>query len=879
MIHRLQSAWQRFRYGPWFDGCCYAAAFGLAIGICFCLHRLDATELPSQEVYPHAWLWGLMAAIGVVLLFGLRVWGGVALLFIGAAVSVCYLPLAAGTLRQLPFAVAVAVVLVGLLLLRCVGRYGMNVFCPDSPHLQRTPDALGRGGMYAAIHARIRKQSAHGGAVLAVYGEWGSGKSHLLNYLEFRLRKPYAKEQYDDPESTENQLYAGSYTVCRIQLWRYKSSEDALSSIASALSRAVVPSARSFAASELPSFLWTLPSVFFGIETEPIRKAVVSLVLHEDSPDTGLAAINAYLTSQQRRAVLLIEDVERAEIEVIEHLLPLMERLKCITSLTVLCALDPQELQHKCKQSRMVAGSLQGYLDKIFDMGFSVPPLPDDLSEEYFLAYAQKHYPDFPKLLHFAKETQLHFRTPRQIERVAARLASLEWMYFREEKREPYEVGYKTEFVFYVEILRCLYYEAYEELNPIEQPAKLLRALAAQKEAEVMQKLPITAKLYAQDATFHSLVMALAQDDRSYSINIDYAVAANYTRRTSLTPGECAEIIFRLGEAPNTPPLAMVKRYFGVDSIEKEARIENQITAAALNYVLDVRGPFAAAERFLRQYLSYIPRNRESTHDRMDSVASHVSRAVSYNALLFLFPHLCKAEPQQVYRDLFDLIAEKVSFDDIAALRWHLEHIRHDSELTPQTYTIIRKIKELCATRGFDREICRLNAYCADRLLEYYAAIAEQSVDLPSFFDAERMYYYEESTENRHLLRAALRRKLATAGTRGKILLLVGWVRSLRIKIMPPTESGLYVGVPLKTARLLSPCLRAALQSEPFCAALRHYLSENEPDLFFYAIRSLERFYAEPHALPFLAEKHYQQGTQKIIETLEALYPTKNDAV
>lgn len=867
----LQSEWKRFRRGPRFEFWCLLGAVMAASAVNVTFHRVDPRALPCVA-NPYAWVWGLFAVCGVLLLAGRRAWGGYVTVLIGCATSLCYLRVFAEFLQDLPFELGVAALVAFLVLLRRVCCAWRKLYRVDAPP-PRERDSLGRGRVYAAVHARIRKQSAEHGAVFAIYGAWGSGKTHLLHYLESRLRSPFAREQKDDPAVGETGLYSGAYAVGHVQLWQYHNNAEAMTAMADALFRAVTPTWPVFAA-PVPRLCCSFLSKLLGIEDERIRQLLVTLVEAGDVAETKMGEINDYLAVQGRRAVLVIEDVERAEIEVIEHLLPLLERLKRISSLTVLCALDPDELARKCGASRMVAGALQGYLDKLFDMGFAMPPIPEELVDEYFSDYVAAHYSGCPHLVAFAAKSELRFRSPRQVERVAARLASTEGMYFH----FPCRHGelHNIPMVFYVDVLRCLYHEAYRELSPLSRPANVLHDYLAKPDAELRKQIPLSVALMSQDETFRSLARALAKDHTSFSVGVKMAMAGYYTRRTGLLERDMEEIIRIWAQTPDAPVPNVVCRYLGVDSVERRAGVENGLTAFALQQVVENTRLREPAVAVLRSYLRRADRAVNLTESSADHLPGLITQAISGNALRALFLSSCADASDAVCRELYESVADKLSFGDVAEFRDLIREVRQGMVATDRTETTVKSIIELRDSTAFRAAASELDAYCCRRLLDYYIYLSDVSVMLREAFPEKKMYFYETSREDRRLMAGVLRRYLAAASTEEQVKLFIGWVRTLCGWVLLKGDGpGSYRGAPLNRARMLLPFLNAAAASAEFLQTLRAISETMEEPCILYAIRRMEKECASDRfTQDYFREHRFMQGTQRIINALNHLSRT-----
>lgn len=866
----LQAEWKHFHYGPRYAFYCYAVSVVASLAFCLFIRRNGVPELPIMEDGATAWIWGLLTAIGIAL-FGLRRrWCKAALLLTATVVGLCCLRSAAEWLLRLPLVLELVSALVFLVLLRLMWRWVDTAFPVACKIFPREHDALGRGRMYAAVHARIRQQPEWCGAAIAVYGEWGCGKSHLLHYLGNRLEQPFRKEHYDDPEAEDENLYQGRYEICRVLLWQYHSSEEALSAIAHNLTRAV-SSAKPFPTAGIVNLAVAMFCMLFGVGDENIREAIKGIVKQASAVDGQIEFINAYLRAQSRRAVLVIEDVERAAPEVIEHLLPLIERLKRITSLTILCALDPAELQHKCEHTRMVGPSLQGYLDKIFDMSFAIPPIPEDFVNEYFSSYVQERYPECPLLIAYAKKSPLRFRTPRQIERVAARLASMEWMYFRKPHQRSELTPLNREIVFHVEILRVLYQEAFAELNALDRPANVLYDyLSNHQENTHASAIPLCAALIRKDSMFKSLARAIAEDNRTYSVHTKAAMGEYYARRIGLSEEENAEVLRRWASSPHIPPSVMIKLYLGVDSIEKQESVVNSLTAYALGQILEA-GPLSAqAALVLPSYIGSLERSNAPDETVSYWGYGRIVKAVSVQAMLALLLQRCKGDRRPECQCLYKLIADKISLFDMADLLKLLRMVQNGMNIKPETDALVKEICLYAESKILNDSLNELTANCCNHLLDYLTALSSLSLSMPDYFEEDKMLFYEDTMSASLQMLRTLRQRLALAAPSAQVSLFVGWVKSLRVRIFPSADGCGFCGVSRRSARFLLPLLRAAAASPSFAGELARALSSAEEPIIYCTIHCLEKICSSSKLTQgLLLQKGYPQGTKSIAAILK----------
>lgn len=68
-----------------------------------------------------------------------------------------------------------------------------KIFSPDQPILKASEDKLGRKGFAKHVAEAIKSWKGNDSLCLALYGEWGSGKTSIKNMIVDALQKPRRK--------------------------------------------------------------------------------------------------------------------------------------------------------------------------------------------------------------------------------------------------------------------------------------------------------------------------------------------------------------------------------------------------------------------------------------------------------------------------------------------------------------------------------------------------------------------------------------------------------------------------------------------------------------------------------------------------------------
>lgn len=451
---------------------------------------------------------------------------------------------------------------------------------------------LGRTRAYNRIHFRIRRvMLAQEGKAIALYGRWGSGKSHCLQFLSHRLQNKFERTEHDDnidpdPSSSRNKAYNDPFEICNISLWNYKTVDEAWTVITNELYYTItgdriidVHGGLSRLAKNLPNgeFLSTLVEYIQlpkGYRDEYLRKIISKKTI-------------------RKRIILIFDDIERAPYELIRSLLPLIEKLKAIKRIVVMCAIADDELVKVYQEHGVDADSLHGYLSKIFDFPFYLPQPSYHAIREMETKLIEKRYKDFPLLHSFLRTFELNYDTPRQIERIVERLSSIELQYLYDAallNMDDYDAKYEQkEFcIFLVEIIRLLYKPVLGEINNNGEGLLTLSKqsscmvskksannqsslnIDAEKKGKFIKSYPVTADYISRDGLITSIFQNLSQYK---SEEIHSSIIMEYARRVTLSPRECDDIVHLKENYKGKKFEEILSIYFGtnpdcVDSIE-----------------------------------------------------------------------------------------------------------------------------------------------------------------------------------------------------------------------------------------------------------------------------------------------------------------------
>lgn len=250
-----------------------------------------------------------------------------------------------------------------------------SAFYPSHPAVKgdRKPVLLGRRYMYdRLISNTLNMMEAGECKAVAILGRWGEGKTHLLNDIIYRL----SHERFlsnKDPKGTRHSVFR----VCKINIWQYKTQEEAWEGVTDNIMLAVMGDDYKIRRTLFKLFYKLFPVADFGRSSQfasflnILYNTTYGLGEEGTNSEISLGVLNNELKGQ--KLVLVFDDVERADISIVRFLLPLIERLKKIRNLFIICSIAPDELERTFVRNGYAPGEAHDYLIKISDFFYRLP--------------------------------------------------------------------------------------------------------------------------------------------------------------------------------------------------------------------------------------------------------------------------------------------------------------------------------------------------------------------------------------------------------------------------------------------------------------------------------------------------------------------------
>ena len=249
---------------------------------------------------------------------------------------------------------------------------GADYFDADHPIERREQDRLGRQSFAEAIARDIYRVPADRGFTIAVEGEWGSGKTSVLNMVAETLE--------DEVDST---------VVLRFNPWLFRGADDLVARFFGELGAQLAPD-KSQVLKQVVKALGELSQNLAPMSPVPGTSAGAALFaklgamwaqspsLHEKRNDLSNA-----LDKYRSRIVVLIDDIDRLEPSETRELVRLVRLTSGLPNLVFLLAFDRRYVAKSLGENEAEG---RRYLDKIVQVTYNLPAVRKDVLSEILIA-------------------------------------------------------------------------------------------------------------------------------------------------------------------------------------------------------------------------------------------------------------------------------------------------------------------------------------------------------------------------------------------------------------------------------------------------------------------------------------------------------------
>lgn len=246
-----------------------------------------------------------------------------------------------------------------------------HYFDADQPIQRLDEDRFGRGGLAESIAQHIRSIPAEHGFTVAIVGEWGSGKTSLLNMVG---------EALDDD--------ANDIVLLRFNPWLFGGTSDLLTRFFGELSTQLGQNENksvkkvALALTDLGQTLAPLSPI---PGTSPVMNVLGSLVGFLGRPPGLLEQrerLKEVLDISGSRIVVFIDDIDRLESDETREIMRLVRLTSDLPNVVFLLAFDRNQVTESLKEAGTDG---ERYIEKIVQVNYNVPTIRDTILPDTLL--------------------------------------------------------------------------------------------------------------------------------------------------------------------------------------------------------------------------------------------------------------------------------------------------------------------------------------------------------------------------------------------------------------------------------------------------------------------------------------------------------------
>ncbi|SHG15031.1 P-loop NTPase fold protein [Bradyrhizobium erythrophlei] len=234
-------------------------------------------------------------------------------------------------------------------------------------------DELAREPLARQIYECLKPAEANWSVRVGLFGSWGLGKTTVADWI----RKWAAEEGHVAvnfkiaAENKDTLFHALSVAI-------YDALKDAGVEIENTLFSKTLREARNWAASKGKNLSGLVPN-YYGAGGV-ISSASESLQFGEGD----LAKIRSALVEQKRRIIIVIDDIDRLDASALPRVLLIVRDVLDLPGFSFLLPFDEAPVIAALQKHISTEGSGEGFLEKILDFQFRLPPLSEEQQLFYF---------------------------------------------------------------------------------------------------------------------------------------------------------------------------------------------------------------------------------------------------------------------------------------------------------------------------------------------------------------------------------------------------------------------------------------------------------------------------------------------------------------
>ncbi|MBD2459205.1 AAA family ATPase [Nostoc sp. FACHB-87] len=238
----------------------------------------------------------------------------------------------------------------------------LNTLSADKPLSDPKDDKLGYAPFAKNLAESISKMSPPDGLVIAVYAPWGSGKSTLLNFIIHYLK------QKPEPEQP---------VIVPYNPWWFSGQEDLTKSFFEQLLGVLYEKWQTLGRKiknqigSLAERVSTIPDLRTKAFAATVKTVISPKDIHKLKEE-----IEKILKKQQKRILIVIDDIDRLTAEEIRQLFRVIKAVANFPNVVYLLLFDKEVVVKALEETQKINGEV--YLEKIVQVSFELP-LPDKL--------------------------------------------------------------------------------------------------------------------------------------------------------------------------------------------------------------------------------------------------------------------------------------------------------------------------------------------------------------------------------------------------------------------------------------------------------------------------------------------------------------------
>lgn len=297
----------------------------------------------------------------------------------------------------------------------------------DNDYLNTIP----KGDMIKAFLESLLNRKENDIQMIALYGEWGSGKTALMQYVRKNLDA--------DPVN---------FTTVFFESWKLEKDENLALSLVDTIAKAnkgnvglygqrIYESLKIISGAALSGVnipIWNAGKAFDNAKQQFENKSFSDVIKTFESEYSELEhAVLNDIDNENRKLVVFIDDLDRCEPKTVLNLLTAMKLFFTYGKRTIfVCGVDKDAVDKavKCQYGDVIKSG--EYLEKIFDISFDMPKPNIGKMINYYFKDLPENDDDITKVKGFFDA--MHFNNPRRIKKVLNKYLMVRYYQFAIDK-------------------------------------------------------------------------------------------------------------------------------------------------------------------------------------------------------------------------------------------------------------------------------------------------------------------------------------------------------------------------------------------------------------------------------------------------------------